>query len=188
MKKRIVALALSLLVLLCAVPFAAAEEANQELRIAAEDHLLNMGYGDMDTRTVLAVGDTLEVWYEDSESAEVWINGALVHRLPAGEREIYGYAIKETGQIEIAVRRGDAVLASRSFEVISSREMYRRNLKDAFAAVFSTKADPFPSLETLKYAANHGFPVGNPFIPFAFVAMVAVNFFHAVFSFTRIVR
>ena len=59
--KKLISVLLAVLMLVCIAPFASAEE-NEIVTdndgvayIHAEDHLLNMGYGDIATRTELAV-------------------------------------------------------------------------------------------------------------------------------------
>ena len=115
------------------------------------------------------------------------MNGEKTCTLPAEDDDTYVYTVSKTGELTFSVRCGDETLLDRSFTVISSREMYPKTVKAAFAEMASLQVNPFPPVEELEEAGNNGFPVGNPFIPFAFFAMVLSNLLHAVFSFTRIV-
>ena len=185
--KKLLSVLLALAMLLCAVPMAFAEEAEPDLWFSIESRLLQMNYGDADTRTEIAVGDELWVIYNCDAPADVYVNGEKTYTLPNAEDNTYAYTVSKTGELTFSVRRGGETLLDRSFTVISSREMYPKTVKAAFAAMASLQVNPFPSVEELKEAGNNGFPVGNPFIPFAFFAMVLTNLLHAVFSFTRIV-
>ena len=199
MKKRILSLALAVLLLLSLVPcaFAADDDDDElytftpELMIYEESNLLGMGYGfsSDETNREIAVGDELWVHYLDTVPADVYVNGAAVYHLKENEAERYCYKVKATGALTVDVRRGDEMLLSRGYTVISSKEMYKKVVKDAFKVLTSPKlSDFFPSISELKDAANSGFPVGNPFLPFAFVAMMSYNFLHAIFSFVRIAK
>ena len=194
MKKRILALLLALVLVLAAVPFAFAEENvdeeeayTPELALYEEDHLLGMGYYNLQNDDDIAVGDELWIHYLDPLPADVFVNGEQVHHFVADEWEAYCYTVRNTGPLEISVQRDGEVLLARNYNVISSADMYKRVAKQAFKDLFVWDLEPM-SLEEIKDAANHGFPIGNPFLPFAFVAMVTFNFFHAIFSFVRIVR
>ena len=196
MKKRILALLLALVLVLAAVPFAFAEENvdeeeayTPELALYEEDHLLGMGYYNLQNGDDIAVGDELWIHYLDPLPADVFVNGEQVHHFVADEWEAYCYTVRNTGPLEISVQRDGEVLLARNYNVISSAEMYKRVVKDAFKYLFSFRLkDFFPPIDELKDAANHGFPVGHPFLPLAFVVNTMFNFFHAVFSFVRIVR
>ena len=192
MKNRVIAILLALTLLLCALPvFASAEEAEPKLYVFAESHLRNMNYPDYETRTELAVGDALYIIYEDSEPANVLIDGETVFSFKANEYQSYQYDVKQTGSFNLTIRSGGGLRFSRTYTVISSAEMYRKSLGTDLKEALSIKMDPFlihTSLDELKDAANHGFPVGNPFLPFAAFAMIFYNVFSIIFSFFRIVR
>ena len=192
MKKQILAILLALTLVLCALPvFAAAEETEPKLMVQAESHLRNMNYADYETRTELAVGDALYIIYEDAEPANVLIDGETVFTFEADEYQVYKYDVTKTGSFNLTIRSGGGLRFSRTYTVISSAEMYRKTLGPDLKQALSVRMDPFllhTSLDELKDAANHGFPVGNPFMPFAAVAMVFYNVFSILFSFFRIVR
>ena len=192
MKKRIFALLLALTLVLCILPvFAAAEEIEPKLFVFADSHLRNMNYTDYETRTELAVGDELYIVYEDTQPADVLIDGKTVCSFDANEYEGYRYEVKETGSFNLTIRSGEQTRFSRTYTVISSAEMYRKTLGPDLKEALSVRMDPFllhTSLDELKDAANNGFPVGNPFMPFAAFAMVFYNVFSILFSFFRIVR
>lgn len=191
MKKRMIALLLALVMLCCFVPLAAAEEEEAitpEFWVSLEDHLMNMGYGDDDTRTELAVGDEIWISYQDTVPADVYINGSKVHTFAANEwNDYYVYPVESTDPVTLVVKKDGQEIYNRRFTVISSADMYKKILKSAFVPEISLK-DMFLSSDEIKDAVNHGFPLFNPFLPFAFMAMLATNFFLKVFSFTRIVR
>ena len=197
MKKRILALFLALVMVIAAVPLAFAEDAAAEdefepisdFWVSEEDHLLGMGYYDLHDGSEIAVGDVLWVRYFDETPADVLVNGTVVHSFCAWDAEDYTYTVKDTGALSFAVRRGEEVLFSRSYNVISSEEMYKKNVKDMFSNLFSIRLkDFFPPISELKEAAMNGFPVGNPFLPLAFFAMTWWNVTSVLFSFVRIVR
>ena len=187
MKKRIFALLLAVSMLLCFVPFAAAEEESY-CYIYLEDHLMDMNYGDMDTRTEIAVGDEISVIYRDTVPAQIYVDGVMVHEIdPEADFDYFSVPATKTGTIDFAVKQGDKTLIARTFTVISSADMYKKHLKSAFVPEISL-GDLFLSVDEIKDAVNHGFPLFNPFLPFAYIAMLTVNFFLTVFSFIRIVR
>lgn len=197
MKKRIVSLALALLLLLSAVTFAVAEadgsqddfEPIPSFYVSEESRLTGMSYYDLHDGSEIAVGDELFVRYFDSAPADVLINGEIVHSFDVWDMEDYTYTVKSTGALTLVVRRGGDVLFSRAYNVISSADMYKKEVKDMFAGLASIRLkDFFPSIEELKDAAMHGFPVGNPFLPAAFVASTLFNVFSVLFSFVKIVR
>ena len=98
MKKQIMAFITAAVILMCAVLSASAEEdVIRRCDLYAENHLMNMSYSDIAERDTLAVGDTLEVWYEDTVEAQVIVNGEKVSVLEPGERRIYTRDIRETG-------------------------------------------------------------------------------------------
>ncbi len=187
MKKRILAVLLALALLCCFAPFAAAE-GESYCYIHLEDHLMNMNYGDMDTRTRIAVGDEIAVAYRDTVPAQIYVDGGMVHEIdPDEDFDYFSVPVTKTGTIDFAVKQGDKTLIARTFTVISSEDMYKEHLRDAFRPQISFK-DLFLSPDEVEDAVNHGFPLFNPFLPFAYLAMLTVNFFLTVFSFTRIVR
>lgn len=192
MKKRILAICLTLVLALCALPFAAAEEEiKPELLLFVENHLLNMSYGDQATRTEIAVGDYLAVYYADTVPADVYINNAKVHTFNANESDHYIWNVKDRTPIELSVKKGDQEVMHRSFTVISSADMYKKVVQEAFSQSFSRAPDPFftsMSIDEIKYAMNHGAPVIHPFPLLTYLAVEMTNLFHAIFSFTRIVR
>lgn len=194
MKKRVVALLLSLVLVICAVPFAFAEDETEfvpepSFYVSEESRLTGMGYYDLHDGDEIAVGDELWVSYFDSIPAEVLVNGEIVHRFGVWEMENYTYTVKNTGALTLVVRRGDELLFSRSYNVISSADMYKKNVRDMFTEIASIRLkDFFPPISELKDAAMHGFPVGNPFLPAAFLAMMTFNVFSTLFSFVKIVR
>ena len=184
MRKRIYAVLLALALVFCFVPFAAAAE-TPYCFFHLENHLLNMNYWDMDTRTEIAVGDEIAVVYCDSVPAQVYVNGSKVCDLAAGDAgDSYVLPVTKTGTIDVAVKQGEKTLLSRTFRVIASADMYKKLLKNAFVP----QMPALLSVDELKDAAGHGFPLFNPFLPFAYFAMLSVNFFMTLFSFIRIVR
>lgn len=188
--KKAFALLLSVLTLFAVAPpvFADKVEAEPEYWLGADSHLMNMNYTNMDTRTELAVGDALYIFYNGDEPADVYLNGEAVYRFDGEEDGYYRFTIAETGGITVALVRGEETLLERSFTVITSKEMYPKTVKEMIAEMTSIRLNPFPSAEELKEAASSGFPVGNPFLPFAYAAMIITNLILLLFSFTRIIR
>ena len=191
MKKRILALALSLVLLLSLVPFAlAADTADPEIVYNLDSRLLRYGYIMDDNETEIAVGDVLFVHYAGSAAATLYCNGEKVFDYTAGSED-YEYCnipATKTGTLELSLKQGDSEIAHRTFTVIASKDMYPKVVKRAFSEFFSTRINPFVSVDELKDAAAHGFPVGNPFLPLAVFAMLFSNLFSAIFSFVRIAR
>ena len=188
MKKRIIAVLLALTLVLCALPVFAAAEEEAYCYIYLRDHLMDMNYGDMDTRTRIAVGDEISVIYRDTVPAQIYVDGVMVHEIdPNDDFDYFSVPATKTGTIDYAVKQGDKTLIARTFTVISSEDMYKEHLRDAFRPQISVK-DLFLSTDEVEDAVNHGFPLFNPFLPFAYMAMLTINFFLTVFSFTRIVR
>ena len=196
MKKRILALLLALVLLLCAMPFAVAEEIADDdyepvpsFYVSEESRLTGMGYYDLHDGDEIAVGDEIWVCCFEPEPADVYVNGELVHHFGAWEMEDYTYTVKAAGPLTLTVCRGDEVLFSRSYNVISSADMYKKNVKAAYDDLFSIRLqDFFPPLDELKDAAMHGFPVGHPMLPLAFIVMTWWNLTSVLFSFVKIVR
>ena len=185
MKKRILALALSLVLLLSLVPFAlAADTADPEIVYNLDSRLLGYGYIMDDSEKEIAVGDVLSVHYAGSAAATLYCNGEKVFDYTAGSED-YEYCnipATKTGTLELSLRQGDSEIAHRTFTVIASKDMYPKIVKRAFAEFFSTRINPFVSVDELKDAGSHGFPVGNPFLPAeAFVTGQSV-LTYAVFS------
>ncbi len=158
------------------------EDTPPRCELYVENNLSQMGYGDLAQRSEIAVGDTIEILYEDTVTADVYINGEFVKALEAGDRVFYFYKVEKAGEITVEVRRGEDVLLTKSFTVISSSEMYKKMLKEAFTLPSLSEIGSFSPDDM------QGFPIGNPFLPLAFIVMTAVNFFSTVFAFTRIVR
>ena len=191
MKKRILALALSLVLLLSLVPFAlAADSTDPEVTFHLDSRLLRYGYIMDDNEKEIAVGDVLSVHYAGSAAATLYCNGEKVFDYTAGSED-YEYCnipATKTGTLELSLKQGDSEIAHRTFTVIASKDMYPKVVKRAFAEFFSTRINPFVPIDELKDAAAHGFPVGNPFMPVAVFAMLFYNLFNAIFSFVRIAR
>ena len=150
--------------------------------IDAYSRLLLHDYGV--TEDTIAVGDTVRVeyWY-GFYPVDVYLNGQKVAHLAGGETQKYTYQVETTEPLEFVVRSGDRVLDSRSFSVITSKEMYDRNLEEG---LIHPEDIPKPGDIDLT-----GVPIGNPFMPFAMI-MIFFNrvgsFFHRLFSFFRIVK
>ena len=191
MKKRILALALSLVLLLSLVPFAlAADTAERELWLHLDSRLLGYGYVMADDEKEIAVGDVLSVHFQDTAPATLYCNGEAVYEFPAADGEYHYCDIpaKKTGTLDLSLKQGDSEVMHRTITVIASKDMYPKVVKRAFAEFFSTRINPFVSVDELKDAGSHGFPVGNPFLPVAVFATLFFNLFNAIFSFTRIAR
>ena len=194
MKKRILALALSLVLLLSLVPFAlAADTAERELWLHLDSRLLRYGYVMADDENEIAVGDVLSVHFQDTAPATLYCNGEAVYEFPAADGE-YHYCdlpATKTGTLDLSLKQGDSEVMHRTITVIASKDMYPKVVKRAFADFFSYRPDPFLTSmtpEEIKYAANHGFPFGHPFLPLASIALQFINLFSAIFSFVRIAR
>ena len=186
MKKRVLAVVLAAVLLVCAAPFSFAMTAEEpeEPKVSFELSLLNQLTGARhshhDTRTTLAVGDTIRVWYQGEIPADFFLNGEAAHHFRAGSAQTYDYVIKSTDPVAIVLRTADKELLNRSFTVISSAEMYRQTLKEAL--------DIRESIEALKYGAMHGFPVGNPFVYPLLIASQIGYILQVLFSFPKIKR
>lgn len=182
---------LSVLLVVCALLglFSAAgyaqENEIERCDLYAQSNLLRMGYSDLDNVTELAVGDTLDILYESSIPADVYLNGTAVQHFDAGEFYHYAYRLSDTGSVTIAVLRENEEILSRSFTVIPSAEMYKKEVRRYFKDIFSVRLSDFT---TPREAIEGGFPLFNPFLPLAFAVMVTVNFCTVIFSFFRIVR
>lgn len=150
--------------------------------IEAYSRLLLHDYSVIDE--TIAVGDTVRVeyWY-GLYPVDVYLNGQKVAHFAGGEAQKYTYQVQTTEPLEFVVRSGDRVLESRSFGVITSKEMYDRNLDEG---LIHPEDIPKPGDIDLT-----GVPIGNPFFPFAMVMMFfnqIGSFFHRLFSFFRIVK
>ena len=141
--------------------------------------LLQKNY-DREADTV-AVGDVLRVDYSGLDPIEIFVNGAKAASLPGGEMQEYTYDVNQTGSLTVVVRQGDADKETRPLTVITSKEMYERNLRDGLIT-----GEDIPSTEDL---VDVGIPQGSPFIPLAKLVafFVAVReFIRRLFSFSRI--
>ena len=166
-----------------AVAFAGDEEEIRRCEIYVESNLTRMGYGELGDSPEIAVGDEIEILYEDSEPADIYVDGEKVYTFKGGDREFWFMTVNETGTVEITVKKEETVILSETFTVITSGEMYRRLIREELSAPFSLSLPDFSDPESWQ-----GFPVGNPFLPLAYVAMLTVNFFSLLFAATRIIR
>ena len=193
MKKRITAICLVLVMLLCALPFAAAaEDVEPELWISLDNHLQRTGYPLEENQNEIAVGDELSVRYQDNVPAQLYVDGVKVHDFPAGEGEYFTFPVRQTGKLDISLKQGDKEILHRTFNVISSKDMYSKDVKKAFSDLFSFQPDPpywiAYTPEEIEYYENHGAPVRLPFLNLVKLWMSVTDVFMAIFSFTRIVR
>ena len=129
----------------------------------------------------VAVGDTLRVDYSGLEPVEIFLNGEKAASFPGGEMQRYTCAVTGTGPLDVVVRQNGAVKETRSMTVITSKEMYERNLRDGLIT-----GDDIPSTEDL---VDVGLPQGSLFIPLAKIIAFFVSvkeFLHRLFSFSRV--
>lgn len=101
--------------------------------------------------------------------------------MPGGELQRYTKVISATGNLTITVRQNGREISSRTAEVITSEEMYRRNLRDGLIT-----GEDIPGTDDL---IESGLPEGSVFIPLAKIIafFIAVrDFFYRMFSFGRI--
>lgn len=188
MKKRITAICLALVMLLCALPFAAAAESVEpEMFVHLENHLLQTGYPLEENETEIAVGDTLSVYYRDNVPATLYCNGEKVYEFPAGEGNYYDIPVKQTGKIELSLMQGDQQILHRTVKVIASKDMYPKNVKALFSYLGTIKPDWFFKDMTEEELKSGGWLVA-PFFPIASFYMLLGELIQTVFSFTRIVR
>ena len=129
----------------------------------------------------VAVGDTLRVDYSGLAPVEIFLNGEKAASFPGGEMQRYTYDITGTGPLDVVVRQGGKVKEARSLTVITSKEMYERNLRDGLIT-----GEDIPSTEDL---VDVGLPQGSLYIPLAkiiafFVALK--DLINRLFSFNRI--
>ncbi len=141
--------------------------------------LLRRDYGsDADT---VAVGDVLRADYSGLYPAEVFINGEKAAAFAAGEMQRYMYNVTGTGTLSVEIRQDGKVKEARRLNVITSQEMYERNLRDGLIT-----GEDIPGTEDL---VDVGVPAGSPFILLARIAAFfnALRiFFERLFSFPRI--
>lgn len=133
-----------------------------------------------ETDTV-AVGDTLNVEYSGLYPVEILINGAQAATFPGGEMQKFTCGVADAGSLRVEVRQANGVIAERTYTVISSEEMYQRNLRDGLIT-----GEDIPSTADL---IDVGVPPGSPFILLAKIVAFFVgvsDFFHRLFSFSRI--
>ena len=154
-------------------------EAGGFAEIDVYSSLLQKDY-DRDDGTV-AVGDTLRVDYSGLYPVQIWVNGEMAASLPGGEMQRYTRAVAGTGPLDVAVRQEGKEKMARSMTVITSKEMYERNLREGLIT-----GEDIPSTEDL---VDVGLPQGSVFIPLAkiiafFVALK--DFFQRLFSFSRV--
>ncbi len=189
MKKRILAICLTLVLLLCALPFAAAaDDTNTVAYLILDDHLLNDVHIRGAGTTRIAVGDTIKVAYYGSAPADVIINGQTVHTFAANEEEVRMYEWKVTSADSVSVKlcTADKTLIDRNFTIISDKEMYRENLSVAASELGEAlKIALFPSY-ALKVFEGTPVPVGNIMLGPVLVGESLVGLFKALFSFTRL--
>ena len=151
------------------------------------------GYADIDVTSGLlrrdysredetvAVGDTLRVEYSGLYPVEIRLNGEKAAEFPGGEMQRFTYDITETGPLQVAVVQNGREIETRSLTVITSQEMYERNLRDGLI----TNED----IPTTGDLVDVGVPLGSPFIPLAKIVAFFValrDFFQRLFSFSRI--
>ena len=189
MKKRILAICLTLVLLLCALPFAAAaDDTNTVAYLILDDHLLNDVHIRGAGTTRLAVGDTIKVAYYGNAPADVIINGQTVHTFAANEEEVRMYEWKVTSADSVSVKlcTADKTLIDRTFTIISDKEMYRENLSVAASELGEAlKIALFPSY-ALKVFEGTPVPVGNAMLGPVLIGESLVGLFKALFSFTRL--
>ena len=147
--------------------------------IDVNSKLLKRDYA-RDAGTV-AVGDTMRVDYSGLYPIEIFVNGESAATMPGGELQRYTKVISATGDLTITVLQNGREISSRTAEVITSEEMYRRNLRDGLIT-----EDDIPGTDDL---IESGLPEGSIFIPLAKIIafFIAVrDFFYRMFSFGRI--
>ncbi len=157
------------------------------------DYMRAAGYAEIDVVSGLlqrdysradetvAVGDTVRVDYSGLLPIEILVNGETVAALPGGELQRVTCAVTEPGALNVVVRQNGKAVETRSLTVVSSAEMYRRNLRDGLI----TGAE-IPDTEDF---VQVGLP--RVLVPFAKAASFLVllrEFFYQLFSFSRIVK
>ena len=154
-------------------------EAKGYFDIDVYSSLLQRDY-DREDNTV-AVGDTLRVEYSGLYPVEIFLNGERAAALTGGEMQKVTFDVTGTGALDVSVRQYGQEVAARSFTVITSQEMYERNLRDGLV----TPGD-IPTTEDL---VDVGLPAGSPYIIAAKIVAFFVllrEFFFRLFSFSRI--
>lgn len=154
-------------------------EAAGYTEIDAYSSLLRKDYSREDG--AVAVGDTLRVDYSGLYPIDIFINGKKEASFPGGEMQRFTREITQTGMLRVVVRQKGRDVKTRSLTVITSKEMYERNLHDGLIT-----GDDIPGTDDL---VDVGIPEGSIFIPLAkiiafFVALK--DFFQRLFSFTRV--
>ena len=131
----------------------------------------------------VAVGDTLRVEYSGLYPVEILVNEKQVAAFPGGEMQQFTCDVTETGALSVVVRQYGKEIAARPMTVITSREMYKRNLQTSLLI-----ADGIPSVKDF---VEVGVPAGSLYIPFFMVVAFFVelkDFFQRLFSFPRITK
>ena len=129
----------------------------------------------------VAVGDTLRVDYSGLDPVEILLNGEKVADFPGGEMQRYTFNITKTGPLDVVVRQGGKPKETRALTVITSKEMYERNLRDGLIT-----GEDIPSTEDL---VDVGLPQGSLFIPLAKIIAFFVSvrdFLQRLLSFSRV--
>ena len=159
------------------------------------DYLEARGYTEIDVYSKLlqrdyaredgtvAVGDTLRAEYSGLYPTDIYVNGAKAASFPGGEMQRFACSVTETGMLDVRVKQGGREIASRTLAVISSEEMYERNLREGLIT-----GEDIPTTQDL---IDVGVPAGSPFILVAKIVAFFVgvrDFFQRLFSFTRISR
>lgn len=154
-------------------------EAGGCAEIEVYSSLLQKDYGRSDD--TVAVGDTLRVDYSGLDPVEILLNGEKAAGFPGGEMQRYTFSITRTGPLDVVVRQGGQTKETRTMTVITSKEMYERNLRDGLIT-----GEDIPGTEDL---VDVGLPQGSLFIPLAKLIAFFVSvreFFHRLFSFSRV--
>ena len=131
----------------------------------------------------VAVGDTLRVEYSGLYPVEILVNEKQVASFPGGEMQQVSCGVTETGALRVAVRQFGNEIAARAMTVISSKEMYKRNLRGSMLLS--------EGIPTVKDFVEVGVPLGSVFIPIFMAASFFVELkelFDRLFSFTRITQ
>lgn len=133
------------------------------------------------TDDTVAVGDTLRVEYSGFYPVEIFVNGEKAAAFPGGEMQSFLYSIAETGMLSVTVRQNGEEIAARTAAVITSAEMYERNLRDGLIT-----GEDIPGTAEL---VDVGLPAGSLFIPLAKIISFFVllrEFFFRLFSLSRV--
>ncbi|MCR5783184.1 MAG: hypothetical protein K6G90_10685 [Clostridia bacterium] len=154
-------------------------EAAGYVGINAYSSLLRRDYSSEDD--TVAVGDTLRVDYSGLYPADIFINGEKEASRPGGEMQIFTCEITGTGDLDVVIRQKGSDVKTRSLTVITSKEMYERNLHDGLIT-----GDDIPGTDDL---VDVGIPEGSIFISLAKIIAFFValrDFLQRLFSFTRV--